>query len=471
MIDLTTLTISKASALLREGSLTSRVLTESYLEAIKAKDTDIHAYLEVYNDALTQADAADALLKAGKGGPLTGIPIAVKDNILVKGKIASASSKMLEKYVASYDATVIERLKKAGVVFIGRVNMDEFAMGGSTENSAFGATKNPIDTTRVSGGSSGGSAAAVAADMALAALGSDTGGSVRQPASFCGVVGFKPTYGAISRHGLIAMGSSLDQIGTLTKSAGDAELLFDAMAGKDSMDATTIDLVPVSVNKKMRIGVPEQFVASEGIDPEVLSNFRSSLEKLKALGHEIVPVELPSLPLALAVYYILMPAEVSSNLARLDGVKYGLHVEGKDLLEDYRKTRGQGFGKEVRRRIILGTYVLSSGYYDAYYNKATIVRDLITKDYKKAFESVDVIATPTAPSPAFRLGEKTENPLEMYLADIFTVPINLAGVPAISVPSGFTKREGKDLPLGVQFVAPHQGEARLFEIGKQFLAE
>jgi aspartyl-tRNA(Asn)/glutamyl-tRNA(Gln) amidotransferase subunit A len=471
MIDLSTLSIAKAAKALRDGSLTSCDLTRAYLERIKERDGEVHAYLEVFADALEQAKAADALIKAGKGGALTGIPIAVKDNILIKGRIASAASKILERYVASYDATAIEKLRQAGAVLIGRTNMDEFAMGGSTENSAFGPTKNPHDTARVPGGSSGGSAAVVAADMALAAIGSDTGGSVRQPASFCGVVGLKPTYGAISRHGLMAMGSSLDQIGPVTKTVADSETLFNIMAGKDRMDSTSIELAQLPVPAKMRIGVPEDFLKMEGIDPEVLADFRAALSRLEALGHTIVPVSLPSLPYSLAVYYMLMPAEVSSNLARFDGVKYGFHVDGKDLLEDYRKSRGQGFGREVRRRIILGTYVLSAGYYDAYYNKANIVRSLITKDYEKAFAEVDILSTPTAPTPAFKLGEKTENPLEMYLADIFTVPVNLSGVPAISVPSGTVTREGKRLPLGIQFVAPWAGEDRLFSIGKQFLNE
>lgn len=432
----------------------------------------MNAYLEVYDDVLTQADEADKKIKEGKADVLTGIPLAIKDNILIKGRIASAASKILENYKATYNATIIEKLKNAGAIFIGRTNMDEFAMGGSTENSAFGVTKNPHDLTRVSGGSSGGSAAAVAMDGSLAALGTDTGGSVRQPASFCGVVGLKPTYGAVSRSGLIAMGSSLDQAGPITKSVGDAEILFNIMKGLDPLDSTTLNPKTYSLKPTKVIGIPAGLLDQGGISKEVIENFNQSVEKFKKLGYEVREVKLPNIKYALAVYYVLMPAEVSSNMARFDGVKYGAHVYGANLLEDYMKTRGTGFGKEVRRRIMLGTYVLSAGYYDAYYGQAQAVRNLIAEDFKKAFSSgVDIILTPTSPTPAFKIGEKASNPLEMYLADIFTVTANIAGVPAMSVPSGFAELEGKKLPLGIQLTGAHGGEDTLFKAGKDFLGE
>ncbi|HYC83346.1 MAG TPA: Asp-tRNA(Asn)/Glu-tRNA(Gln) amidotransferase subunit GatA [Candidatus Paceibacterota bacterium] len=464
MIDFSTLTIKAAHELIAKRELTSRALTEYYINAIAEKNADLNVYLEVFSDALGQADAADAAIAAGEPVMvLTGIPIAIKDNILIKGKKASSASKILGNYVGTYDATVVKKLKEQKAVLIGRVNMDEFAMGGSTENSAFGPTKNPVDPTRVPGGSSGGSAAAVAGDMALAALGSDTGGSIRQPASFCGVVGLKPTYGAVSRYGLMAMASSLDQIGPIVKSVDDAEIMFAALAGRDPLDSTSLASSAVASKAgPYVVGVPFDFLG-EGLDPEVKANFEASLEKLKAKGHTVKEISLPALKYSLACYYVLMPAEASTNLARFDGVRYGALKEGANLLEDYLNSRGQGFGREVRRRIMLGTYVLSAGYYDAYYHKANDVRRLIAAEYRKAFETVDVIATPTAPSPAFKLGSKTSDPLQMYLEDIFTVPVNLAGVPAISVPSGKT---AAGLPLGIQFTAPHFGEQLLFAIGR-----
>ncbi len=464
MTDLSKLTIKEAHELIAGKELTARALTEYYLKNIEAKNKELNVYLEVFADALAQADAVDAAIAAGEPvTALTGIPIAIKDNILIKGKKASSASKILENYTATYDATVIQKLKDQKAVLIGRVNMDEFAMGGSTENSAYGPTKNPIDPTRVPGGSSGGSAAAVAGDMALAALGSDTGGSIRQPASFCGLVGLKPTYGAVSRYGLMAMVSSFDQIGPLAKTIDDAELLFNALTGHDKMDSTSLAL-PEAKTKAgpYTIGIPTDFLG-EGLDPEVKANFEATIEKLKAKGHTIKDISLPALKYSLSCYYVLMPAEASTNLARFDGMRYGTLKEGKNLLEDYLNSRGEGFGREVRRRIMLGTYVLSAGYYDAYYHKANDVRRLIAAEYRKAFESVDLIVTPTAPSPAFKLGSKTSDPLKMYLEDIFTVPINLAGVPAISVPSGVTK---DGLPLGIQFTAPHFGEQLLFAIGR-----
>jgi len=489
MINLKELTIRKAHNAMTSGEYTAIDLAKAYLEEIKNKDKDIHAYLEVYSDVIDQATKADEMIKSGTATLLTGIPISIKDNILIKGRVASSASKMLENYVATYDATVIEKLKKEGVVFIGRTNMDEFAMGGSTENSAYGPTKNPYDLERVSGGSSGGAAASVSSDEALVALGSDTGGSIRQPASFCGIVGLKPTYGAVSRYGVMAMGSSLDQIGTFGKNVDDAEILFNAIKGNDKMDSTSLkddssqiknQFEPSEIEnafhvsdevRKIKIGVPRDFMKMDGIDKDVLSNFEQSLEKLKSLGHEIVDIELPNLKYSLAVYYVIVPAEVSSNMARFDGMRYGSRVSGENGIDDYFLSRQSGLGREVRRRIILGTYVLSSGYYDAYYNKANIVRDIIKDDYKKAFEKVDVIITPTAPNVAFKIGDKINDPLQMYLEDIFTVPVNLAGVPAISVPSGFKEVGDKKIPIGLQFITSHLGEDKLFEVGKKFGGE
>lgn len=472
-INVSDLTIRKAHKHLTDGDFTARELTEAYLANIEKKNTDVHAYLEVFDDCLEQASEADKRLSAKKEvHPLTGIPLAVKDNILIKGYRCGAASKILEGYYAPYDSTVAKKLKSAGVVFLGRTNMDEFAMGGSTENSAYGPTKNPYDMSRVPGGSSGGSAAAVAMDGALGAFGSDTGGSIRQPASFCGLVGLKPTYGAVSRYGLMAMGSSLDQIGPFAKTVEDAEILFDAIRGHDPFDGTSIRIDESGRKKlpnKMVIGVPRDFAFAKGVDKAVADNFTESLKRFEKAGFEVRDISLSTAPYSLAVYYILMPAEVSSNLARYDGVKFGALEEGEDLMKDYMLTRGRLFGKEVRRRIMLGTYVLSAGYYDAYYGKANAVRDLIRADFNSVFESgVHAIATPTAPTPAFKIGEKTGDPLQMYLADIFTVTANIAGVPAISIPSGFYTEGGKQLPLGLQLQTPHGREDILFEIGKKF---
>ncbi len=491
MIDLKNLTIKKAQESLQKGEYSSVELVSAYLEQIKKVNPSANAYLEVYADALEQAKQADE--KRAKGDvdavalPLLGIPFAIKDNILFAGHTASASSKILEHYVASYDATAISKLKDAGAVFIGRVNMDEFAMGGSTENSAYGVTKNPNDLERVSGGSSGGSAAAVAMDGALVALGSDTGGSIRQPASYCGVVGLKPTYGRVSRHGLMAMGSSLDVIGPITKTVEDAEIVFDAIACTDAdrYDSTTLTKNEVSEiadahktldEQKLRIGIVPELMNLDGLSKEVRENLNVSIELFKSAGYEIKEISLPHIKYSLAVYYILMPAEVSSNMARFDGVKYGSKIEGADLLQDYMNTRGELLGKEVRKRIMLGTYVLSSGYHDAFYNKANIAKDLISADFKKAFEEVDLILTPTAPTPAFKIGAHTSDPVAMYLEDIFTVTANLVGVPAISIPSGFAEVEDsaiaagekKKLPLGIQLMAPHCREDILFTAGKKF---
>ncbi|MCR4280791.1 MAG: Asp-tRNA(Asn)/Glu-tRNA(Gln) amidotransferase subunit GatA [Candidatus Kaiserbacteria bacterium] len=468
-MNLETLTISEARRALDAKEYSALELTNAYLSEIAEKNPEIHAYLEVWEKtAREEAKKADDMIARGESQPLTGIPIAVKDNILIEGRIASSASKMLENYRASYDATVIKKLKEQGTVFLGRTNMDEFAMGSSTENSAYGPSKNPIDLKRVPGGSSGGSAAAVAGGMALAALGSDTGGSIRQPASLTGLVGLKPTYGAVSRFGLIAMGSSLDQIGPLTKTIEDAQIIFEAIRGNDKNDSTSLpdssrsDLGNTK-GRTLKIGIPRAFLA-KGVDPDVLVNFEKVLAHLAQEGYEIKDIDLPSLPSALAVYYIVMPAESSTNLARFDGIRYGLSVPALAIQEVYAKTRGQGFGPEVRRRILVGTFVLSSGYADAYYRKALAVREIIRADFARAFESVDAVVMPTCPAPAFTFGEKS-NPLAMYAEDIFSVPANLAGVPAISVPMGTVVRDGVNLPVGSQIVASHGNEETLFKIG------
>ena len=478
MINIQELNIQKAREALKRGEFTARELTQACLDVIREKDGEIHAFLEVFEDVLDQADEADKKLKTGVDLPLLGVPLAIKDNILMKGKIASASSKILENYVATYDSTVIKKLKEAGAVIIGRTNCDEFAMGTSTENSAFGPTRNPHDLSRVPGGSSGGSAAAVAAGMCLGALGSDTGGSIRQPASFCGVVGMKPTYGRVSRSGLIALGSSLDQIGPFTKTVGDAEIIYEVIKGVDPLDSTTLNenskfeiRNSKLASKRGTIGVPRSFVESEGVDERVKKQFQESLERFKKLGYEIKDIDLPHLKYSLATYYIILPAEISSNLARLDGVKYGLHRDGENSIDDYFKTRAEGFGPETRRRIILGTYVLSSGYYDEYYGSAIKMKNLITEELTNAFQSVDLILTPTAPNPPFKLGEKSSDPLSLYLEDVFTVPANIAGIPAISLPSGFVEEDGRKLPLGIGLMADLGREDILLDASKEFLEE
>lgn len=464
------LTIASLRARFIEGSYTPTQAVEDFFALIKERDGEIHAFLEVYESARDDAKRATERFKTeGKDAPpLLGIPVAVKNNILVKGKKATAGSKILENYTATYDATIIERLREAGAIFVGATNLDEFAMGSSTENSAYGPTKNPLDPTRVPGGSSGGSAAAVAMGAVPVAIGTDTGGSIRQPASYCGLVGFKPTYGAVSRYGLIAMGSSLDQAGPLTNTVADAELMHQIMAGKDVRDGTTIDsdtYETVPAKSTYTIGIPRAFF-KEGVDEDVLGIFEAHVATLKAAGHTIVDVELPLFEKGLAAYYVSMPAEVSSNLARYDGMRYGLSVGSENLLEVYEKTRAAGFGAEVKRRILLGTYVLSSGYYDAYYGKAETARELMRKELAEVFRTVDLVLTPSAPTPAFTFGEH-EDPLSVYKQDIFTVPVNLTGVPAISIPAGTVTRNGKELPVGVQYIAPHAGDARLFDIGKK----
>jgi len=466
------MTIARARTLLDTKELSAVELASQFTTTISERDSDLHAYLEVFNDIEEQAKQADKRIAAGDSAPFTGIPLAMKDNILIDGRRVSAASKILEGYTATYDATVTRKLKEQGAIFLGRANMDEFAMGSSTENSAYGPSKNPHDTSRVPGGSSGGSAAAVAGDLALAALGSDTGGSIRQPAAFCGVVGLKPTYGSVSRHGLMAMGSSLDVIGPLTKTVEDAELVFEAVRGEDAMDSTTVpnSREHVGAKKTYTVGVPRAFL-EKGVDPDLLKEFETGLEALKAAGHSVVDIELPTIEYSLATYYIIMPAEVSSNMARFDGMRYGVRAEGKDRIDDYKQSRGQGLGAEVRRRILLGTYVLSSGYYDAYYGKAMAARDRIRRDAAHAFETVDAIATPTTPTPAFSFGEKTDDPLSMYLADIFTVSANIIGAPALSVPHGSVTRDDTELPVGFQLMAPHLGETTLFALGKVLTGE
>ena len=485
MTKLNEMTIVEAARALRARACTVRELWDACSEAIKTKNPELNAFLEIFSAGGGSASGGDAIIAAqkridaGDESLLCGIPLAIKDNILIEGKIVSAASKMLEHYRATYDATVIKKLKNAGALFLGRTNMDEFALGGSTENSAFGVTKNPHDTTRVSGGTSGGSAAAVAAHMAIAALGTDTGGSVRNPASYCGVVGLKPTYGAVSRSGVIAAASSFDQVGPITKTVEDARILFDAIRGNDSLDATTFfdtQNIPRIAKEPLRIGVLRSLVMKDGIDADMRTSFDATLEKLKDAGHTLVDIDIPLASPALAAYYIINFAEVSANLARYDGMRYGHAASagggsasggrGNTLLDDYINARTEGFGAETRRRILLGTFVLSSGYIDAYYRKADAARAALRREFEKSFESVDVIATPTMPTPAFTIGEKS-NPLAMYLEDIFTITANLTGMPALSVPMGSVLRGGKKLPIGIHFTAPHQAENVLFALGAE----
>lgn len=468
MIDLKTLTIEKAHESFVKGEFTVRELVDAYLVQIKEKNETYNAYLEVFNDINEQVIRAEEMFLNNTATILTGVPFAIKDNILIQGHVASAASKILENYVSTYDATIIQLLKKQGVIFLGRANMDEFAMGSSTQTSAFGVSRNPHDESRVPGGSSGGSAVAVAGDMALVSIGTETCGSVRQPASFCGLVGLKPTYGSFSRNGLIAMGNSLDQPAPFTKTVAEAEIMFKILSQFDPLDATSISvenrvLKHSQISKK--IGVPRNFLNQGGLDQRVLENFEQGLQKLRDAGYEIVDLVMPELEYSLAVYYIVMPAEVSTNLSRFDGIRYGHSSPGDDLLEVYMKSRGEGFGKEARRRILLGTYILSHGYHDAYYNKAVSLRNKIKQSLDKAFETVDAIATPTTPTPAFKLGEKMDDPVAMYLCDIFSAPANLAEIPAIAIPSGKTE---DGLPLSFQLMAPRLREDVLFSIGKEF---
>jgi len=467
MIDLATLTIKEARKKLDAKEFSAVDLASAYLTEIKKKNKKLNAYLEVFDDVLEQAKVADVRIAKGESYTLLGIPFAIKDNILIQGRKVSAASKMLEDYIASYDATIITKLKKQGVVFLGRTNMDEFALGSSTENSAYGVTRNPYDKDRVAGGTSGGSAAAIASNMALAALGSDTGGSIRQPSAFCGVTGLKPTYGRVSRYGLMAATSSFDVIGPIAKNVNDTQIIFDVIKGNDILDSTTVKedtYLKIEKKDKFVIGIPYDLINQEGIDGKVKENFKEVVKKLESLGYKIKDIKLPN---CIALYYIINFAEVSTNLARFDGMRYGLHKDGKNLLEDYLLTKGAGFGKETRRRILLGTYVLSAGYYDAYYGKAENAREALRKEFAEIFSKIDMILTPTSPMSTWKIGEKND-PLSMYLADIFTVTANIVGVPAISIPSGFMEIEGKKLPLGIQFMAPHGAEEMLFEVSKKF---
>lgn len=467
-MDLTNLTITQAHQGLEKKQFSASELCRAYLAKIKEKDKSIHAFLTVSEDlALGQAKKIDDLIAGGAKIPvLAGIPYAIKDNMLVEGIKCTAGSKILENYIAPYNATVIEKLKAQGAVILGKTNMDEFGMGSSTENSSFGPTHNPHDLSRVPGGTSGGSAASVAADMCVYALGSDTGGSIRQPASFCGTVGLKPTYGAVSRYGLIAFASSLDQIGPIAKTAEDAKIVYKAISGKDSKDSTSVAFKTQDSKFKiqgLRIGIPKEYFV-KGIDPNIEKIVKSSIKKYEKEGVKIVEVSLPHTEYALAAYYIINPSEASANLARYDGVKYGYSAPGKDLMEVYLKSRGQGFGAEVRRRIMLGTYALSSGYYDAYYLRAQKVRTKVIEDFKKAFEKVDVLMAPVSPFLPFKIGERIDDPLSMYLVDVYTVSVNLAGLPALSLPVG---KVGK-LPVGLQMIGKPFEEFKLLSIAENF---
>lgn len=456
-------TLTEAQASLRSGELSPVGLTESVLDAIDETDPAIGAYVHIDRESALAAAAA-----ADPGLPLGGLPIAVKDIINVKGQPCSCASQILhDKYTSPYDSTVTAKLKAAGAIVLGRTNMDEFAMGSSTENSSLGTTKNPWDTSRIPGGSSGGSAAAVAAREALAALGTDTGGSIRQPAALCGCVGLKPTYGRVSRFGIVAYASSLDQVGPMTRTVADTALLLETIAGHDPHDSTSLDQpVPKYTDaigqdiKGLRVGLPKEYFV-DGIDPEVRSTVDTAIKQLESLGAEPVEISLPNTGYGIATYYVIATAEASANLARFDGVRYGHRAENpNNLLDHYNRSRAQGFGPEVKRRILLGTYVLSSGYYDAYYLRAQKVRTLIRQDFEKAFETVDLIASPTSPTPAFPLGERVDDPMQMYLADIFTIAANLAGLPGISVPCGFTSG---NLPVGLQLLGKPLDEPALLK--------
>jgi len=470
------LTISELTVGLARREVSAREVMQSCLDRIASVDDKIHAFISHNDaDALAQADAADRLLAAGgvkAERPLLGVPVAIKDVIAVKNQRLNCGSKILGRFISPYDATVIEKLRSAGAIVFGRLNMDEFAMGSSTENSAFGVTRNPWDPTRIPGGSSGGSAAAVVADETIAALGSDTGGSIRQPAALCGCVGLKPTYGRVSRYGLVAFASSLDQIGTFAKSIRDAATLLGVIAGHDARDSTSVPRpVPdyaaaLDGNVQgLKLGLPKEYLIG-GLDPEVKVAVDAAVKKFQELGAEIVEISLPHTDYAVATYYIIATAEASANLARFDGIRYGARVEGADPIELYGRTRGAGFGAEVKRRIILGTYVLSSGYYDAYYLRAQKVRTLIRRDFLQAFEKVDAIITPTSPTAAFKIGEKFDDPLQMYLSDIFTISCNLAGICGVSLPCGFT--QAPKLPMGLQLLGKPFGEETILRLGHAY---
>jgi len=474
MTNLFELTIVEASEKLTKGEINSVELTKAVLERIEKVDKKIKSYLIVdKTGALDQAAASDKRRQDGEAlGSLDGIPIALKDLICVKNIETTASSKILKGFIPPYDATVTSKLKKAGAVIIGKTNCDAFAHGSSTENSDFQVTKNPWDQDRIPGGSSGGSAAAVVASECIGALGTDTGGSIRQPASLCGIVGLKPTYGRVSRYGVVAMASSLDVVGPMTKSVKDSAMLLEMIAGKDELDSTTLDAEVPKYSKnikevnKLRVGIPKEYFA-DGTDKDVIDQILRAIEILKNKGCEIVDISLPSTDCAISLYYIIQPAEVTSNLARYDGMKYGFSTlrnnSNQNLDQVYFSSRTRGFGAEAKRRIMLGSYVLSAGYYDAYYRKAMKLRTLVKNDFDEAFKKVDVILGPVSPTPAFKIGEKTDDPIQMYLSDIFTAPINPAGVPAMSLPIGFVKRDSKVLPVGIQIIAPQLGEQVIFD--------
>lgn len=464
------LTVHEAQDLLRRKEVSSKEIVEALIKRIEQVDGTVHGFLSFDPErALAEAEQADVSL------PLGGIPIAIKDVVSVKGHPCGCASKILQGYVAPFDATVIKKLRAAGAIPFGRTNMDEFAMGSSTENSAFGPSTNPWDPQRTPGGSSGGSAAVVAADEALAALGSDTGGSIRQPAALCGCVGVKPTYGRVSRYGLVAFASSLDQIGPLTKDVRDAALIMNVISGLDPCDSTTLDTpVPdytADLDKEVKnltLGLPKEYFI-KGLDPQVEEAVRAAVARYEKLGAKIVDISLPHTEYALSTYYIIAPAEASANLARFDGVRYGYRADGiTGLMDHYGKTREEGFGQEVKRRIILGTYALSSGYYDAFYLRAQKVRTLIRRDFDDAFGKVDAILCPTSPTPAFKLGERTGDPLQMYLADIFTLAANMAGICGISIPCGFADVEGKKLPIGLQILGKALDEATVFRVASAY---
>jgi len=468
------LTIQAAHEILQKKEITSVELTRAVLDRIDAVEEKVNAFLTVSADtAIEQAKAADKAISDGNCQTLTGIPLAIKDLLCIEGMRTTCASRILENFIPPYDAHVIGKLKQAGAVFVGKLNMDEFAMGSSTENSGFKLTHNPWDLDRIPGGSSGGSAAAVAADMCIGAIGSDTGGSIRQPASHCAVVGMKPTYGRVSRFGLVAFASSLDQIGPLTKNVTDCALLMNTIAGHDPADSTSVPMdVPdyraalVGDLNGLTVGIPDEYTAMEGLDSEVADAVQNAVKVIEGMGAKQVAVSLPNTEHVVAVYYVIAPSEASSNLARYDGVKYGYRDKEQDnLIEMYRRTRSKGFGPEVQRRIIIGTYCLSAGYYDAYYGKAMQVRTLIMEDFKKAFESCDVILAPVAPTPAFKIGEKIDDPLTMYLSDIFTLSANLAGIPGISVPCGFSPA---GLPIGLQILGKHFDEEKLLRVAYHF---
>ncbi|MEA3487048.1 MAG: Asp-tRNA(Asn)/Glu-tRNA(Gln) amidotransferase subunit GatA [Thermodesulfobacteriota bacterium] len=467
------LTIHELQEKLRDGSLTSVEITESVYRRIASVEEKVHSYITLMEEsAIWQAREADRRIKEGNAGELTGIPIALKDILCTEGVRTTCGSRILENFIPPYDATVVRKLKDAGAVFVGKTNMDEFAMGSSTENSWFGITKNPWGLERIPGGSSGGSAAAVAADECIASLGTDTGGSIRQPAALCGVVGMKPTYGRVSRFGMVAFASSLDQIGPVTKDVEDCAIMMNVISGHDTSDSTSVPAEVPDYKKFISgdirdwtVGIPVEYLV-EGIDPEIKAAADETIKILEGLGAKCLEISLPHTEYCVAVYYIIAPSEASSNLARYDGVRYGFRATGgEDLLDMYKKTRSSGFGAEVKRRIMLGTHSLSSGYYDAYYKKASQVRALIRDDFANAFKKCDVILTPTTPTPAFRIGEKVDDPLQMYLSDIFTLSTNLAGIPGISVPCGYTEN---GLPIGVQFMANHFEEGKLLQIASAY---